>query len=441
MSNATLAPVSRTRRVLQQAGLGLVSRIGAMGATFAAMPLMLHLLGSQQFGVWLVLLSVFQWITLFDLGVSAGARNEIARAAATQDHARVRSAVATGWLYVSLISLALLVAAALVLLLTPAQQWLAAKAFGGIDTGAALWLVLAGACASFATGYVQSVYAALEKASAFSLFSLMSNLAFLVLLWAAQWLPLHRMVEVAALYLLAILGSNAWLVVRFYRLYPQYRPRLAAVDHGLRGGILNFGVRLFVIQVAALVIFTTSRLMASMLLGPESVVVYDAGFKLFSAVTMVHTLVMTTLWSSFTQAYERNEMAWIRRSLLRLVQLMLPLAVACAMLALWSPWVISRWLGPQQVGSPLFYGLFAAVTLLSCWSNIFAYFLNGIGNTSVQLLSAIAAGVINIPATYFFTVQAGWGIAGILMGTLVSLSFFSVLGPVQVLQLLRSKSR
>jgi O-antigen/teichoic acid export membrane protein len=438
MANASAVTASsRTVRVLQQAGLGLVLRFGAVAATFLATPLMLRLLGSQQFGVWLVLLSVFQWITLFDLGVAAGARNEIARAAATQDHERVRSAVTTGWFYVVLISLALFVLVALVLALTPAQQWLASQVFRGVDPGAALWLVVAGACISFAAGYVQSVYAALERPSAFSLVSLGINGGFLALLGVAYLLQLDRMVHIAVLYLLAIVGSNVWLIARFYIQFPQYRPRLGALDHRLRSSILGFGVRLFIIQVAALVIFTTSRLMASMLLGPQSVVVYDAGFKVFSLVTMIHTLVMATLWSSFTQAYERREIAWIRRSLLRLVQSMVPLALGCAVLAALSPWFIGLWLGTSQVGEPLFYALFAVVTVLSCWSNIFAYFLNGIGNTRVQLLSAGAAGLVNLPATYFFTQTAGFGLSGILLGTLVSVSFFSVLGPLHVLHVLK----
>jgi O-antigen/teichoic acid export membrane protein len=402
---------------------------------------MLQLLGSQQFGVWLVLISVFQWITLFDLGVSAGARNEIARAAASKDAERVQRAVSTGWFYVALIALALFTLVALVLSFTSAAYRLQTHAFGGVDASSTLWLVTAGACASFVAGYVQSIFAALENAAAFSIFSLLSNLGFLALLGMAQALSLHRMAEIAILYVLAILGANACLILNFFKSHPQYRPRLNAVDHTMRGRILGFGVRMFVIQLAALVIFTTSRLLASILLGPESVVVYDAGFKVFSLVTMVHTLIMATLWSSFTQAHERGETAWIRRTLVRLLLLMVPLTVACTALALLSPWLISLWLGPSQVGTPLFYALFAASTILVCWNNIFAYFLNGIGDTKVQLLSAIAAGVLNVPATYFCTVTVGLGISGVPLGTLLSLSLFAFLGPMQVLHLLRAKKR
>jgi O-antigen/teichoic acid export membrane protein len=431
---------ARTRVVVLQSILGLASVVGAGAAAFAAMPLMLALLGKQSFGVWLVLLSVFQWITLFDLGVSSGARNEIARAAAHQDHELVRTAITTGWLYVAFISLGLFILAAMFVWLTPAHRWLVVRVFGGVDPGAALWLVVAGACIAFALGYVQSAFAALERASAFSLFSLISNVTFAALLLLAPSISVDRMSEVAALYLMAIVGANLWLVARFFFLYPLYRPRLTSIDHRIRHRIMGFGLRLFVIQLAALVIFTTSRVMASLLLGPESVVVYEAGFKIFSVITMAHTMIMSTLWSSFTQAYERGELQWIRSSLRRLTQAMVPLLLGCAVLAWACPWLISNWLGADQVGSPSIYALFALTTVLGCWSNTFAYFLNGIGNTSVQLWSAIAACVVNIPATYVFTVTLGFGLSGILLASFVSLSFFSVLGPVQVKRLLQVRT-
>jgi O-antigen/teichoic acid export membrane protein len=301
-------------------------------------------------------------------------------------------------------------------------------------------VVAAGSCLSFALSYIQSVYAALEKASAFSLFSLLSNVGFLVLLALASLLSSSDVFQVSVLYLLAMVGANLWLIVRFVALHPEYRPRFASIDHSMRGRMLGFGIRLFVIQVAAMVIFTTSRLMASLFLGPASVVVYDAGFKIFSLVSVVHTLIMSTLWSSFTQAYERAEWDWIRSSLRRLTTLMLPLSIACVALAAVSPRLITMWLGPQQIGPPHLYFWFAAVTLLSCWSNIFAYFLNGIGNTSVQFVSAIVAAILNIPASYFFAVRLEQGVSGLLIGTLLSLALFSVAGPIQALGLLKKNT-
>jgi O-antigen/teichoic acid export membrane protein len=428
---------SRTRKILFQSGIGLVSKIGAIGATLAATPLMLKLLGGQQLGVWLVLLSVFQWITMFDLGIAAGARNEIARAFAVRDELRVRQAITTGWFYVAAISLFLFIGGAGILTLTSLSDWLRQRVFSGVDVTITLWLILGGACITFALNFVQSAYAAMEKASAFSLFSLVVNVGFLLLLVLANIWSIDSMELIAIMYTVAMLCGNAWLILQFFRSYPQFIPDRYSINNALSGVILKFGVRLFIVQLAALIIFTTSRLLASAWLGPESVVVYDAGFKVFAIVTMLHTLIMSTIWSSFTQAFERGEFLWIRQTIRRLALLMIPLIVACVVLAVIAPTIVRHWLGSAQVGSISLYLMLAITTILSCWSNIYAYLLNGVGDTRIQMISAIFAGVINIPASYFFTVTLGMGLTGIVLGTLVSLLPFSILGPSAVRKLLR----
>ena len=433
----TPASTSRTYTILRQATIGLVAKFGAVAATLAAMPLMLKLLGSQELGAWLVLLSVFQWITMFDLGISAGARNEVARAVAVQDELRARQAITTGWFYVSVTSLTLFVIGAGILSLTSLAKWLEHRVFNGVDVTLTLWLILGGACITFTLSFIQSAYAAMEKASAFSMFSLAVNVGFFLLLVLANFWSIDSMEPIAVMYIVAMFCGNAWLILRFRRDFPQYMPNRHSMNFALSGFIVKFGLRLFIIQLAALVIFTTSRLLTSAWLGPESVVIYDAGFKVFSIVTMVHTLLMVTIWSSFTQAFERREFAWIRQTLLRLTLFMLPLTAMCVVLAVTSPSIIRHWLGDAQVGTAFFYTVLAITTILSCWSNIFAYILNGVGDTRVQLISAITAAAINVPATYFFALTLGLGLVGIVLGTLVSLLPFCILGPYAVRQLLR----
>lgn len=413
--------------------------MGAVGATLAATPLMLELLGAQQLGTWLVLLSVFQWITMFDLGIAAGARNEIARAVAVRDELRLREGITTGWFYAAAISVMLFMVAAGILALTSLPDWLGQRVFKGVDVTITLWLIVGGACMTFALNFIQSVYAAMEKASAFSLFSLIVNVGFLFLLTLAHFRSICSMESVAVMYVFAMLFGNALLILQFHRSYPQYMPRRNLLNHSLCGTIVKFGLRIFIIQLAALVIFTTSRLLASAWIGPESVVIYDAGFKVFSIVVTVHTLLMSTIWSSFTQAFERGEFSWIRQTLRRLVFLMLPLVAVCAVLAVCSPRIVHHWLGNAQVGSMSLYAILAITTILACWSNIYAYLLNGVGDTRVQMISAVFSGVINVPVTYFFARTLDLGLTGIALGTLVSLLPFSILGPYAVYKLLGAR--
>ncbi|WP_281718372.1 lipopolysaccharide biosynthesis protein [Pandoraea apista] len=436
----------RTKLVIRQSVLGLLFRFGAVAASFAMMPVMLRQLGAHQLGVWLVLLSVFQWITFFDLGVAAGARNEIARAVANHDVDHTRRAIATGWYYTVIVTVVMALCIAVALGILPVARWLQVSAFSGIDPGPALWIVAIGASLSFGLSYIQMVYAAHQKAAAISVFSFLANIGFLVLLLTVPVSgvqgddPGSGLTRMAMCYLAAMLAANVWLIGRFFYLHPELVPRRRMVDAALKSKIMGFGLRLFAIQLAAMLIFTTSRLMVSVFVGTSDVVVYDAAFKIFSVVTMAHGLVMSTLWSSFTHAYEQKDWHWIRMTLRRLMLLMIPLTIGCCVLALIAPAIVKHWLGAAQVGSPALYTWFALSIVLSCWSNIFAYFLNGVGDVRTQFYSAMIAAAINIPISFLFAVILGFGTPGILIGTVCSTAIFSVLGPWRASTFIKEKA-
>jgi O-antigen/teichoic acid export membrane protein len=438
---ASTVTAGRTRRVLLNIGVGSAAKAGGVLLSFVAMPIMLQLMGPAALGSWLVLLSVFQWVTFFDLGMAAGARNEIARAHAARDEEGVRSAISTGWLCAAGSSLIVFAILALLLSATPAVSLMVNNVLSGDDVKLALWIVAAASCVALLLGFIQSVYAALEKAAAFSLFSFATNLLFVLLLLVARHLEWTSVSAVSLLYTAALFAANLVLIASFFSTYRQYKPSIAGVHWPAAKKIAGFGLNLFAIQVAAMLIFTTHRLLASWMLGPQSVVVYDAAFKIFAIILILHGLVMSTLWSSFTQAHESNDWDWIEKTIRTLLLMMIPLALACGILAALSPWLVRHWLGEDQVGSASLYGWFAVVTLLSCWSNVFANFVNGIGKTRVQLYSAVGAAVINIPASIYFARYCGYGLTGILMGTSVSLLFFSVAGPLQVASIVKARGK
>ena len=70
-------------------------------------------------------------------------------------------------------------------------------------------------------------------------------------------------------------------------------------------------------------------------------------------------------------------------------------------------------------------------TVISVWNNIYAFFVNGIGRIKPQLYSAIVAGLINVPLSIYFAKYLVLGISGVILGTIVSLFLFSIIGPIQ----------
>jgi O-antigen/teichoic acid export membrane protein len=430
----------RDLKIIQQTLIGLSFRIVAVVGTFIAMPVMLKRLGDAELGIWLVLLSVFQWITVFDLGVAAGARNEMARAFACHDNLRIRQAIATGLIYTVWISAALGIGCIGIGAFTPLIPFLERVSFHGHTTGWAIWIVALGSCAAFALNFIQMIYAADQKTSAISYFSAASSLVFLGLVY---WWPLSRLGnlnQISGLYLISIIAANLSLVLWYFWKRREIIPKVRDFDPEIRGRILGFGIRIFIIQIAAMVVFTTARILVSSFLKPSDVVVYDAAFKLFSVITMLHGLIMSAFWSSFTEAHAHGDWTWMCGRIKLLQMSCIPILLACLGLALASPWIIRHWMTEQQVGPMSLYVSFALLTALSSWSNVFAFFLNGIGDTKLQLSTSLIALAVHFPSCYLLAKIFGLEMTGINLGTMVSVAFFAFSGPIYVWRLLKAGS-
>jgi Na+-driven multidrug efflux pump len=148
-------------------------------------------------------------------------------------------------------------------------------------------------------------------------------------------------------------------------------------------------------------------------------------------VTIFHGIIVAPLWSGYTDAYTKGDIHWIRKVILKLNVLMIPIIFIVSLLVIFSKDIISVWVGPNIQFSRLLVILMAAYVVLSIWSNIYAYFLNGIGKIKIQMYSSIVAGLINIPISIFFIYFFDMGTSGVILGTIVSLSLFAVIGPIQ----------
>lgn len=429
--------ISRDNRIIRQTIIGLGFRFLAVGASFLSMPVMLERLGTVQLGVWLVLLSVFQWITFFDLGVAAGARNEMARAFASKNPLRIRRAITTGLFYTVAISSFLGICFVVMAWLTPVIPVLERVSFRGHATGYALWIVGLGSCATLTLSFIQMVYAAEQRTSALSYFPAASNIFFLGFVF---WWPLtifDDLTQVSGLYLISMVAANVSLTLWYLKGRFNIGLDSKDIQPEMRDRILGFGIRIFINQIAAMIVFTTARMLVSTFLTLSEVVIYDVAFKLFAVITMIHSLLLSTFWSSFTEAHAVGDWEWLCSRVKILQLLTLPVLFACLLLALMSPWIVEVWMTQAQVGTTSLYVSFALLTALSAWSNVFAYFLSGIGDTKILLWTSLLALAVHFPSCYLFTKVLDMGLVGINLGTMVSISFFAVSGPIYVWRLLR----
>lgn len=420
----------RTHNYLRQIKSAVVYRAVAMAASFFAIPLMIHYLGQEQFGVWSTLLTVMSWIVFFDLGVGNGLRNKVAESLARGENKEAGNYIASGYTIVGLLALVLWILLTVGAYFVPWQVVFNTETIQESTLRVTFQITVFFIILNFWIGLIAAILGAIQRTSMIALGQLVSNMLVLVCLFFLTKTSTASISNLALVYGISLVTANILLSLWFYKTWPELRPRISFEKTHLRP-LLTVGLQFFIIQLAVLVIFTTDKMLITQLFGPEHVTQYEVVFKLFSVITFAHGLISAPLWSAYTDAYHRGDLAWIRHMLRKQMMIVAGIVIVVFMLMLLAKLIIGIWIGKNFAVSMSLIIVMGIFVLISTWNNVFAVFINGIGKIRLQLYTAIVAMILNIPLSIFFVKYSTLGISGIVVGTTCSLLLAAVALPWQ----------
>lgn len=435
-----IVPVSakRTRNYLRQIRGAIVYRAAAAIASYASIPMMVHYLGGEQFGIWSTLLTVMSWIVFFDLGIGNGLRNQVAAALATGNSHKARGFISSAYTLIGFFALAIWIVVVTVSYFIPWQVVFNTQNTPEALLRQAIQIASFFIALNFWMGLITALQGAIQQTSLVALGQLIANLLLLILIVGLIKTTDASIVGLAAIHGASLVVASCAMSFWFYRKRPELRPRIELNLQHVKP-LVTVGLEFFVIQLAVLVIFTTDKILISQIFGPAAVMPYEIVFKLFGIILFAHGLISMPLWSAYTDAFHREDFPWIRQMLHRQLLVMCGVLISIAMLMPLSKPIISAWIGQElQISTELIIsmGLFVFV---SVWNNVFSMLINGIGKIRLQLYTAVVAMLINIPLSIFLAKNTSLGIAGIVVGTACSLLFPAIVLPLQVRSLLRDR--
>ena len=427
----------RTKTVRFHISMSFIYKILAVGLSYLLIPLTVNYLNAEQYGIWMTLLSIMSWVSFFDIGLGNGLRNKLAEALSANDIKLAKIYVSTAYCAVTIISLVFLVILLSVLPLTNWTKIFNTSSLSSIELSRVVFVVGFSFLLNFVLSLGSHIFFAYQEASLATMRSVLLNLFALIAIYVLIKHTSDSLLYLALCYGLAMVLSNVLLTYYLFRKHSAVVPSIRNIDLGKTREIASLGVRFFVIQIAVLIIFATDNLIITQLLGPDQVTPYNVLFKLFSIVTVGHGVIVATLWSAYTDAYAKGDIKWIKKTLKKLNILMIPIIIGVSIMVVFSREIINIWIGPNIKFPYLLAVLMGLYVIIAVWNNIYAYFVNGIGKINPQMYSAICGGLINIPLSIYFAKYLDMGISGVILGSIISISLFAVVIPIQTYFILR----
>ncbi len=412
----------------------------SIAVSFLLVPLTIHYVNQERYGIWLTLSSIVSWVGFFDIGLGNGLRNKFAEAKAKGDIRLARIYISTTYAILTIIVAAVWLA---FVIANPFIDWTKI-----LNTSYELrnelqnlvFIVITFFCLRFIFLLITTVLIADQKTARSSFYNLLGNilaLAFIFILTKTTQGNLNNLaIVLGGLPVLVLVVATVYYFNGYYK---EYKPRLASVDFSHARELMSLGVKFFVLQIAALIIYQTNNIIIAQLFGPSEVTVYNIAYKYFFSVSMVFGIIITPFWSAFTEANAKNDIIWIRNTIKKLVMIWgLICLLIIAMLTFSKPFY-HLWVG-DGIQIPFSLSLTMAIYLIvNTWCSIFVYYLNGVGKLKLQLYSGIITAIINIPLSIFL--GRLYGIAGVVGASIVLGLIGAVWAPIQYHLLITQKAK
>ena len=402
-------------------------------------PITLNYLNPTRYGIWMTLTSIVAWMGIFDVGLGNGLRNKLAEALALGDKEKAKKYVSTAYAMLGLI------VASVIILFLIANHWinwsiaLNTTASYGEELKKLAIIVVTLFGFKFVLNIISIIFTADQRPAIGSIFEVVGSAIGLLIIWLLTLTGKTSLVTFGlATMLTPVLIYIAASIFFYNSRYNYLKPTWKAVDLSHAKSLTGLGLQFFVIQIAVLVIFQTSNILIAQFFSPAEVTPYNIAFKYFSILTMVWGILMTPLWSAFTQALALNDIEWMRRTMARLNKLVVITIFVIFLMAIVSHYIISIWTAGQVTITPVMIWIFAIYTFISIWNNIYAFFLNGISKIRVQIFTSIAAAILHIPIAFLLVKHFKMGSEGVVLSMAISLCFFSIAGPIQSFKYLKT---
>jgi O-antigen/teichoic acid export membrane protein len=366
----------RYRRSALTTVFTIIASVVSMATTFISVPLTLHYLGVERYGLWMTISTIVMFMGFMDLGLGNGLVNAISHASGRQEINKVQKAIASVFYILVGCSIFLFILFAASYFFIPWQYIYNISSFQGInEAGPATAILIICFLINLILSIAQKVQIGYQEGYVNNFWQIIGNItgliAIIVTIKLNGGLPwLVMAISGLPLIATAINGYNLFYIKR-----RELLPNWKNFDYATGQTLIKSGFFFFLLWLVNILGTSTDKLIIAQFLGAEEVAKYAIVEKLFSIILLVQ-FVTVPLWPAFGEAIAKRDFVWAQRTFkyAAIVTFLLS-SIICIFLFAFAKDIIQYWVG-QSVNPSL--------SLIAGYS-LYRYF-TGLGEVAVPVL-------------------------------------------------------
>lgn len=378
----------------------------AMLTSFATTPAYLRYFDNNAtLGVWFTIISLLNWIMVFDIGVGNGLRNKLVGASYNRDTNLKQRLVSSSYAVLGGLCLIMCVVGGA---LVHCLDW---NLILGISNNVvSLWtlrlsvsIVMGGIIIQFWLKLITSILYSEQKtalANSLTLITSVGMLAFVVL-FRVEPLETKLIYISVAQSVLLNLPTFVATIIEFTGSMRDARPRLGAIDKKAAKSVMGLGLAFFAIQLFLLVVNSTNELLIGLIFSSKDVVDYQIYYKLLFTLVSIFTILVQPMWSALTQAFAEKNIHWMKKIYKYYNRISAVGFIAAMVILVFIKPIVKIWIGGDAIevseSRAFTLVIWAGITMFINSSTCIA---NAVSRLKCQIVFSGLAAIAKIPVAF-----------------------------------------
>lgn len=382
--------------VKQNIAVGILVRLISVVTALTSVPLLLSLLGTQYYGVWVTLTSLIAFAGILDLGIGNSLVNSFSRAVDSHSMKVAR------YEYANILKLATLLSVVVMIIFLGATRYIGllyenrvAAVLLYVPVILGVPLMLSG---SILQGQGQTGVQAFFGAASTWLF-----------LCSAYVIEKYGVFNVEIWHLAALWGGFYFIILLIQTLYVSRRIRFfwlnirTRFEYQLIKTRVQLGAKFLVLQISSLILYGIGNVIIYNKLGPVEVAEYDIVNKIFQTGLGIYSIVIATAWAKIGQSIAENDKNMARKIYILLWISVFIFGVGAIVVAELTPNVVELWTNAKILTDRSISRSMALLVSLQAGAYVGAVYLNAFEKIEPQIYLGIVSILFMVPLSdYLF---------------------------------------
>jgi O-antigen/teichoic acid export membrane protein len=405
-------------------------------------PIVLDYLDQEKYGIWLTMSSFLGWFAFFEIGLGSGLRNKLAEALAKKDLILAKIYVSTTY---GILTIVIGFFSLLFFTINPFLDWtkiLNTSPHMAAELRDLAFVVFGFFFLRFIIKLISTILYADQRPALGNIFEPLGKFLSILIIYilikctSGSLLLLGATLSISPIIIL-IIGT----IYFFNSDYKLIRPSIKYVKLEHAKSLMSLGIKFFLIQISALVLFQTANIIIAHYFGPSQVTPYNIAHRYFNMINMIFAIIMIPFWSAFTDAYAKNDFDWIKKTVRKLIKIWFLMLLLAILMLIFSDLFFKIWL-KGKIEIPFILSLLLALQfILFTFGGVFNMFINGVGKIKLQLISLTIGAVIFFPLSHVFIKIFHLGIEGLVLATIISNFYLPILAPLQYYKIINNTAK